>query len=123
MWIFVFASVICVPLGLVSFSQINISDVSTTTWLLILYIAIAATAAPYILNAWALARVSPSTVAIFVYLQPVIGFILAVIFLGERVGINFLFAGLLIFAGLYLAMKRNADAPQEIANEPVDVRI
>ncbi|MEP7214104.1 MAG: DMT family transporter [Acidobacteriota bacterium] len=123
MWIFVFASIICVPLGLISISRISVSDVPMSIWLLVFYIAIAATAAPYILNAWALARVSPSTVAVFVYLQPVIGFILAVVFLGERVGINFLFAGSLIFVGLYFTMRRNTIISPEIGNESADARI
>ena len=108
-WIFIFASVICIPLGGYSLTQIDAGSVPAAIWLLVVYIALMATAAPYIFNAWALARVSPSTVAVFVYLQPVIGFILAVVFLGERVGINFLIAGLMIFAGLYLATRANAD--------------
>jgi drug/metabolite transporter (DMT)-like permease len=119
MWIFVFASIVCVPLGLFSLSQIDVAAVSTTVWLLVVYIAIVATAAPYILNAWALARVRPSTVAVFVYLQPLIGFILAVIFLGERVGFNFLIAGALIFLGLFLTTRRSDPVQPETA----DVRI
>ena len=70
------------------------------------YIAIGATAAPYLLNAFALARVQASTVAVFVYLQPVIGFLLAVIFLGEQVGVLFMLAALLIFAGVFLVSKK-----------------
>ena len=105
MWIFIFASIICVPLGSFSLSHVDVQSVPASIWMLVVYIAIFATAAPYILNAWALARVRPSTVAVFVYLQPLIGFILAVIFLGERVGVNFLIAGLMIFAGLYLTTR------------------
>jgi len=118
MWIFIFATVICVPLGFVSFSRIDASAVSTSIWLLILYIAIFATAAPYILNAWALARVRSSTVAVFVYLQPLIGFLLAVIFLGEKVGANFLFAGLLIFAGLFLTTRQQVVIEPKFSQSP-----
>ena len=42
MWIFVFASTICVPLGLVSISRISVGDVPVSIWLLVFYIAIAA---------------------------------------------------------------------------------
>ncbi len=75
MWIFIFASIICVPLGLFSLSSIDVYAVDPTIWLLILYTAIIATTAPYLLNAYALSKVSPSTVAVYVYLQPMIGFI------------------------------------------------
>ncbi len=108
MWIFVFASVICVPLGAVSFSSVDISTVTPGIWLLILYVAVVATTAPYFLNAWALARVNPSTVAVFVYLQPLIGFLLAVIFLGERIDSTFAVAAALIFTGVFLVIKKFA---------------
>ena len=74
MWVFVFAAVICAPIGIWSMSSVDLNAVSPQIWALILYIAIGATAAPYLLNAWALARVTPSTVAVYIYLQPLIGF-------------------------------------------------
>ncbi len=106
MWVFIFAAIICVPLGTWSFSTIDVSAISPTIWLLMVYIAIVATAAPYLLNAFALARVQASTVAVFVYLQPVIGFLLAVIFLGEQIGTLFIIAALLIFVGVFLVSKK-----------------
>ena len=105
-WIFIFSSLVCVPLGLYSLSSIEITAVGIRIWLWIFYIAVFATAAPYLLNAWALARVSPSTVAVFVYLQPVIGFIMAVVFLGESIDLKFAAAVVLIFAGVFLTLRR-----------------
>jgi drug/metabolite transporter (DMT)-like permease len=107
-WIFIFSSLICVPLGAFSLSRIDISGVKPSIWLLVLYISVIATAVPYFLNAWALARVSPSTVAVYVYLQPLIGFVLAVIFLGEKIDIKFGIAASLIFAGVLLATRIEA---------------
>ncbi len=106
MWIFVFASIICVPLGAVSFASVDLTSITPAIWLLILYIAVVATALPYFLNAWALARVNPSTVAVFVYLQPLIGFSLAVVFLGEQIDFKFAIAAALIFAGVFLVIKK-----------------
>lgn len=105
-WIFLFAAIVCVPLGTVSLSTVEISAVPVYVWPLVGYIAVLGTAAPYLLNAWALARVSPTTVAVFIYLQPLIGFALAVTFLGEHIGLKFGFAAALIFAGLYLTTRR-----------------
>jgi drug/metabolite transporter (DMT)-like permease len=106
MWVFIFASIICVPLGLWSLSTIDIAAVETNIWLITLWIGIGATAAPYLLNAWALSKVNPSTVAVFVYMQPLIGFGLAVAFLNEQIGSAFIAAAVLIFAGVYLVTKR-----------------
>ena len=108
MWVFAFASVVCVPLGLISLSSISVPDVGGAIWLLVLYIAVGGTAAPYFLNAWSLARVSPSTVAVFVYLQPLIGFVLAVIFLDENLNFRFIIAALLVFLGVFLTTRHVA---------------
>lgn len=105
-WIFMFSAAICVPLGLYSLSSVDIWAVEALIWLFVLYAAVIATTVPYLSNAWALARVNPSTVAVFVYLQPVIGFLMAVVFLGESVGMNFIGAAALIFAGVYLVTKK-----------------
>ncbi len=106
MWVFVFSSVVCVPLGIYSFSSVDVPTLEPVIWLLILYIAIFATAVPYLLNAWALARVNPSTLAVFIYLQPLIGFLLAVIFLGEYIDFKFIIAAALIFAGVFLVTRK-----------------
>lgn len=107
-WIFIFASVACIPLGMISLTSVDISSIDARIWLLIGYIGVFATAVPYLLNAWALARVSPSTVAVFVYMQPIIGFIMAVIFLDERIDLKFAVAALLVFGGVYLTTKGSA---------------
>ena len=110
-WLFIFAALLCVPLGAFSMSSVDFSAVTPLIWLLVLHIAIVSTALPYILNAWALARVNPSTVAVYVYLQPIIGFMLAVIFLGEEVSILTVLAAILIFAGVYFVTKKKKFSP------------
>ena len=85
----------------------EVSQAGTEIWLLCIYIAVLGTAAPYFLNAWALARVNPSTVAVFVYLQPLIGFAFAVIFLGETIDFRFIIAALFVFAGVFLTTRRS----------------
>ncbi len=106
MWVFIFASIICVPLGAYSLLSIGPAGVDPTVWLLVIYIGVFATAVPYLLNAWALARVSPSTLAVFIYLQPLIGFVLAVVFLDEVIDLRFLIAAALVFAGVFLASRK-----------------
>ena len=109
MWMFIFAAIICVPLGLFTLSGTDVASIGASIWLLILYIAVVATAGPYLLNAYALAKVSPSVVAVYIYLQPVIGFILAVMFLGEVLDAKFAIAAVFVFAGVYLTTRRRSD--------------
>ena len=114
MWVFIFAAVICVPIGGFAMRDVDLQTISSNIWFLMLYIGIGATAAPYLLNAWALARVDPSTVAIFVYLQPLIGFLLAVVFLGEAIDTKFALAAILIFIGVFLTSRQ----PQFMKPDP-----
>jgi drug/metabolite transporter (DMT)-like permease len=106
MWVFIFGAVACVPIGGWSFSTLDIGSIDAITWLLVLYLAVISTTTPYLLNAWALARVNPSTVAVFIYLQPLIGFLLAVVFLGEQIDFRFIIAAMLIFAGVFLVSRK-----------------
>lgn len=108
MWVFIFASIVTVPLGVWSLSSIDIASVEPRIWWTILWIGIGATAAPYLLNAYALSKVDPSMVAVFVYLQPLIGFSLAVLFLGESITTVFIAAAVLIFAGVFLVTRKFA---------------
>jgi len=106
MWVFIFGALVCVPLGAVSLSHIDLAAVPAYVWWVSLYIAIGATAAPYLLNAWALQKVVPSTVAVYVYLQPLIGFTLAVIFLDEKLSVTFGVAAAFVFAGVFMVTRK-----------------
>ncbi|MFM9903029.1 MAG: DMT family transporter [Pyrinomonadaceae bacterium] len=106
MWVFVFAAAVCVPIGIFSMSGVDVQAIQPTVWLLVVYVAIVATAIPYLLNAWAQARVNPSTVAVFIYMQPIIGFLLAVIFLDEHIDLKFITAAVLIFSGVFLVTRK-----------------
>lgn len=110
MWIFVFAAAVCVPIGAISMSAVDVQNVSSTIWFAVLWVVVIGTSTPYVLNAWALARVNPSTVAVFVYLQPLIGFLLATLLLGEQVTSKFIVAAVLIFAGVFLVTKNFSQA-------------
>lgn len=55
---------------------------------------------PYLLNTMALCHASSSLVAIYTYLQPLLGTLLAVIWLGEKLDARFFLAAVCIFTGI-----------------------
>ena len=113
-WIFIIGSVATIPPGLISLSQIQLSNVSWKVWTEVAYIILLPTAITYYLNAWALARVPPSTVAVYIYLQPLIAFVVAPIVLGETFGARALFSSLLIFVGVFIVTRsRRRPDPDE----------
>jgi drug/metabolite transporter (DMT)-like permease len=118
-WVFLISSIVTVPVGLLGLSGDHLSTLSAGVWLRILYIIVVPTVGAYYLNAWALTRVLPSTVATYIYLQPLIAFGLAPLFLGERLNGRTIISCLLIFAGVGIVTRRGrAQAVHEVAKRP-----
>ncbi len=120
-WIFIFGSLFTVPLGSYYFLQTNTAEITWTIWLLILYVILVPTVGAYFLNAWALARVAPSTVAAYIYLQPLITFAVAPLVLGQEESWNprMLLATALIFAGVALVtLHSKSRAVEELSERP-----
>ena len=112
-WLFLFGAFVCVPLGAFALRDFDFAQVPATAWQAVGYLVLFQTILGYFLNAWALARVSPAIVAVYIYLQPLIGFALAVAFLGEHFTWRAVVAGLLIFVGVFLTTRgKTTDARQ-----------
>jgi drug/metabolite transporter (DMT)-like permease len=118
-WIFLVGSLVTVPVGIYSLQKENLGAIGAGVWLTIAFIIIFPTVAAYYLNAWAHTKVPPSTVAIYIYLQPLIAFGFAPLFLGEQWNSRTIIAALLIFAGVAVVTKRGRSrAIREISEHP-----
>ncbi len=104
-WIFLVGSLVTVPVGIYSLQRENLAAISAGVWLAVGFIIIFPTVLAYYLNAWALTRVPPSMVAIYIYLQPLIAFGFAPLFLGEKWNWRTIFAAVLIFGGVALVTR------------------
>jgi drug/metabolite transporter (DMT)-like permease len=71
-WVFVLGCVVAVPYGGYYLSDVPLAQLGWHVWLSVAYIILVPTVGAYYLNAWALERVTPSTVAVYVYLQPLV---------------------------------------------------
>ncbi len=105
-WLFAFASIINVPVGLVSLASVDVSQISSGAWLALGAVVVFPTILAYYWNAWALARVEPSVVAVYIYLQPLIGTILAIYILSEPWKPRIFLAMALIFTGVFLVTRK-----------------
>src|SRR6185369_11245918 len=113
-WIFLVGSVITIPVGIYSLQQENLSAISAGIWLLIALIIIFPTVGAYYLNAYALTKVPPSTVAVYIYLQPLIAFGFAPLLLGEHLTWRTGFAAILIFTGVWIVSHKKPQKAQVI---------
>ena len=118
-WLFIIGCIVTLPVGAISLSPISLTTVSMRVWLAILYIILVPTVGAYYLNGWALARVPPSTVAVYIYLQPLIAFSLAPLLFSEKLNWRTLIASLLVFAGVVIVTRRGrSQAIQKVAQHP-----
>jgi drug/metabolite transporter (DMT)-like permease len=118
-WIFIFGSLVTLPIGGYHLSKISLSAVPPGIWGAVLYIIVVPTVAAYYLNAWALGRVAPSVVAIYIYLQPLIAFAVAPLILGESLNSRTWLAAVLIFAGVAMVTVRSRSrAIEEVSERP-----
>jgi len=118
-WLFIVACIPTAPAGALSAGHVSFGSISLGVWLAILYIILLPTVGAYYLNAWALARVPPSTVAVYIYLQPLIAFALAPLLLNETLSWRALIASVLIFAGVIVVTRgRRTAAVQKITDHP-----
>ncbi len=109
-WMFAIGCLVTVPL---------VSSAGIWIWVAVIYIIIIPTVAAYYLNAWALTRVAPTTVATYIYLQPLIAFGLAPLLLGEKLSPRILIACLLIFAGVGVVIRRaRSRAAKDVIEHP-----
>ena len=104
-WIFLGGTLITIPVGIYSLQRENLAAISATTWVAVAFIIIFPTVVAYYLNAWALTHVSPSLVAIYIYLQPLIAFGLAPLLLGESWNWRTIVAAIMIFGGVALVTR------------------
>lgn len=120
-WLFAIGSLAAVPFGGYHLAQTDFASVGLLIWVVLVYTVLVQTVGAYYLNAWALERVLPSTVAVYIYLQPLFAFVVAPLLLGagERPGLRHAVATLLIFAGVgVVTLGRRSRFEAEVSEHP-----
>jgi drug/metabolite transporter (DMT)-like permease len=100
---FAFSAVLMLPICAWPMLHLHWHTIPPRAWLALALVIAGPTVAAYVLIGWSLAHTDSSLVAAYSYLQPVITIFLAAIFLGERIRPIGVAAGVLIFAGVWLA--------------------
>jgi drug/metabolite transporter (DMT)-like permease len=117
-WIFSLAALMTLPLAAYSWTTDH-WQVSNGVWLAVAYIILVPTVGSYYLNSWAITRVSPSVVAIYIYLQPLLAFGLAPLVLGESLNSRTIVACALIFSGVaVVTIRARSRAAEEVSEHP-----
>jgi drug/metabolite transporter (DMT)-like permease len=118
-WIFQLAALIAIPIAAFAWSTAGLRAAPAGLLLAVVYIILVPTVGAYYLNSWAITRVSPGVVAVYIYLQPLMAFGLAPLFLGESWNSRTVGACILIFAGVaVVTIHSRSRAVEEISEHP-----
>lgn len=101
-WVFSFGLIFVLPIGFHQLSVVEWHTFTTHAWLAVAYVLICVSFLAYLFNVFALRHVNPSTVSIYIYLQPLFAALLSVVFEMEVLTWIKVLAGVLIFIGVAL---------------------
>ncbi|WP_459210415.1 DMT family transporter [Aquimarina rhabdastrellae] len=104
-WMYTIGFVMVLPFGLHQVLRMPIETVPLEGFLKIGYVVLFATFGTYILNIFAIRELKPTTVSVFIYLQPLLTTLIAIALGSDELDPIKISAAVLIFIGVYLVTK------------------
>jgi len=112
-WVFLFGCLFASPLGIPAFINTNFEAFTLNTYLTIGYVVFFTTFFAYLFNIYALKNVSPSVTSSYIYLQPVVSFlmvsVLAYIFMqseyAQDINLIKILSCIVVASGVYIISK------------------
>lgn len=108
-WIYTFGFIMVLPFGWNEFQEIEWSALSTEIFWKIGFVILFSTFFTYLLNLISMRELKPTTVAVFIYLQPLFATVFAVSLGKDDLSWIKLFSAVLIFIGVYLVTQRQKE--------------
>ncbi len=105
-WLFLFGLILVTPFGFSEVQEIQWQSFTPYVTFSVIFVVVGATFGTYLLNPLAISRLKASTVGIFIYLQPVIAGLFAILNGVDFVDAIKISAMLLIFLGVYFVSKK-----------------
>jgi drug/metabolite transporter (DMT)-like permease len=105
-WFFLIASIISFPIGISEFSAVEWSQLFISSDFKLAFVVIGATFFTFLLNIYALKQMQPSTIGVFIYLQPIVGVLFAIIVDSYSLSPIQIGAATLIFVGVFLSTRK-----------------
>ena len=106
-YVFGFGFLYVIPFGFNSLLEVKWAIIPNHIYLEIAFVVICTTFIAYLLNSSALKKLSPTTVSIYIYLQPFLASLFAVFRGVDSIDNQKIIAALLIFLGVYLVSVRS----------------
>lgn len=105
-WLYLFGFFFVFPFGIMELLEVNWQLMPTTIYVKAGFVVIFTTCVTYLFNLFALSRLKPTTVSVFIYLQPLIATIYALFVGSDSLNVVKIAAAVCIFSGVYLVTKQ-----------------
>lgn len=107
-WIYTFGFLMVLPFGWSEFNAVNWAEIPTDIFWKIGFVVVFSTFLTYLLNLVSMRELKPTTVAVFIYLQPLFATIFAVSLGKDELSWVKLLSAILIFTGVYLVTQKKS---------------
>lgn len=104
-WLFLTGVLLNLPFTYGDFTAVDWLNLPASAIWVMIFVVVGTTFSTYFLNLYALKTLKASTVGAFIYLQPLIAVIFAVLVGADRITPVRLIAGIMIFTGVYLSTR------------------
>tara|TARA_B100001115_G_scaffold26788_1_gene19547 strand:- start:248 stop:616 length:369 start_codon:yes stop_codon:yes gene_type:complete len=102
-WLFLVGLIFNFPLGINQFLEVDWVNLPLYQAILpMAFVVLGTTCMTYFLNGYALSKLTSTEVAVFMYLQPIIGVLFAIFTKSDTITVTIIIASILIFSGVYL---------------------
>ena len=101
-FVFLFGFFFVFPFGYHQLTSINIDLFTNDIYLKVLFVVVCTTFIAYLFNAFALKTLSPSVVSIYIYLQPVLASVIAIIYNSDSIDYIKILSSFFIFTAVFL---------------------
>jgi len=101
-WIYTFGLLFVLPFGYQEFIEINWSSIPTNIYYNIGFVVLFTTFLAYLINLMAMKELKPTTLSVFIYLQPLFASIIAIVLQKDELTFIKVISAVLIFIGVYL---------------------
>jgi drug/metabolite transporter (DMT)-like permease len=105
-YMFLFGSIYMLPIGLYDTLQTNWAGFTPQIIFAVTFVVVATTFIAYLLNMYGLQQLSPNVTSMYIYLQPFLATIFAIMMGKDQLTSIKIIAGILIISGLYLVNKK-----------------
>ena len=105
-WFYLFGLILVIPFSFSEFTEISWTSMPSDIYLKVGFVILFTTCVTYLFNIYGLSKLKPTTVGVFIYLQPVIATIFALSVGSDSLSFIKIGASLVIFSGVYLVTKQ-----------------